>query len=155
MAPEVSAASGLRRLADQLQTLSELTESLTYRLLELEEMVAGVDQQLQSLQHSHARDAALLVEGTELRLDDTEERLSRLEGLLSGLERLPQVPPPPLAVLTQDAIPNVDHDDPEEMFLDPEPHFPDEDLEQGFLDEQPAFLLDTAAADDHQDRLIA
>lgn len=159
MAPEVSAASGLRRLADQLQTLSELTESLTYRLLELEEAVAGLDQQLQSLQHSHAADAGLLAEGTELRLDDTEERLSRLEALLGGLERLPQVPP--LALLARDALHNVGHDDPEERFLDPEPHVPDDDLEQSFLDEQPAFLLDTAAPDDlqdlqdHQDRLSA
>ncbi|MEB3276624.1 MAG: hypothetical protein VKM92_06625 [Cyanobacteriota bacterium] len=149
MAPEVSAASGLRRLADQLQTLTELTESLTYRLLELEEAVAGLDQQLQSLQRSQAADAGLLAEGTELRLDDTEDRLSRLEALLGGLERLPQVPP--LSLLARDALPNVGHGDPEGRFLDPEPHFPDEDLEQSFLDEQPAFLLDTAAADDHQD----
>jgi len=135
MAPEVSAAGGLRRLADQLQTLSELTESLTYRLLELEEKVAGVDLKLQPLLNSRASDASLLAEDAELRLDDTEVRLSRLESLLGGLG-------------------NVGHDDTEEVDLDPEPHFPDEDLEQSFLDEQPAFLLDTAA-DNDEERLIA
>lgn len=141
MAPEVFALSGLRRLADQLQTLSELIESLTYRLLELEEKVGAVDLRLQPLLDSRSGESALLADDTELRLDDTQERLSRLESLLAGLESA--------------SIENAGQADPQQALFDPEPHFPEEDLEQSFLDEQPAFLGEPAADDDHQERLIA
>lgn len=52
------------RLSAQLKSLSEVTESLTYRLLELEE------------RHS------VLLETLQERLHDTEARLGRLEDLL-------------------------------------------------------------------------
>lgn len=120
MAPEVSAASGLRRLADQLQTLSELTESLTYRLIELEEKVAAVDLRLEPLLLGAVVDSATLTDDTELRLDDTEARLARLEAVLTGLEMAPRS-----VCAQQEAI-------------DPDPHFPDGDYEQPFLDEDAA-----------------
>jgi uncharacterized coiled-coil protein SlyX len=84
MAQAVSAPAGIGRLAHQLQMLSELSESLTYRLLELEERVAALDRMLQPLLDAHSGASALLAEDAELRLDDTEARLSQLESLLSG-----------------------------------------------------------------------
>ncbi|MFZ0408903.1 MAG: hypothetical protein WAM11_12450, partial [Cyanobium sp.] len=54
------------RLADQLQVLSEVAESLTYRLLDLEERLAGQEQQ----QQAEAIDP-LVAEEMELRLLDT------------------------------------------------------------------------------------
>lgn len=78
-APNNPVAAGplARRLAGQVQALSELTESLAFRLLELEERLAAQEIRLQPVQPEDV---------TELRLDETEERLARLEGLLAGLE---------------------------------------------------------------------
>lgn len=72
------------RLATQLRSLSELTESLAFRLLELEERLAAQELRLESLAQSEG-EASDQGADTELRLDDTEERLARLEALLSGL----------------------------------------------------------------------
>jgi hypothetical protein len=134
MAPMVLAASPVQRLADQLQTLSELTESLTYRLLELEEKVAALDLRLEPVLERAAAAAPVLADDTELRLDDTEERLARLETMLSGLAELPRSG-------------------------EADPHFPDEDVEQNFLDEQP-FLeaqesLDEEADAEHPDERLS
>jgi len=41
MASDSQSSPCLHRLVDQLRVLSELTETLTYRLLELEEKVAA------------------------------------------------------------------------------------------------------------------
>jgi len=68
------------RLADQLQVLSEVAESLTYRLLELEERLAGQEQRLQEQAATVDPEVA---EEMELRLLDTEERLARMEALLA------------------------------------------------------------------------
>jgi len=75
----------LMRLASQIQSLSELSESLAYRLLELEERLAIQELKLQPLLQTG--NTALSAESvdTELRMEDTEERLARLEALLSGL----------------------------------------------------------------------
>lgn len=82
MASELTAADVTHRLADQLQVLSQVAETLTFRLLDLEERLAGQELQLQG----GAAGADLIAEGTELRLAETEERLTRLEALLeSGL----------------------------------------------------------------------
>jgi hypothetical protein len=84
-----TAAAPLPRLAEQLRVLSELTETLTYRLLELEERLASQELRIAPLLEGAAGDpagAAVLQDEMELRLEDTEERLSRLEGVLSGLE---------------------------------------------------------------------
>lgn len=81
------APEAVERLSVQLNTLSELLETITYRLLELEERVAAQDLRLQAL-HDQLREpvaAAALSDDAELRLDDTEERLSQLESLLNGI----------------------------------------------------------------------
>jgi len=136
MAAELSAGAGLTRLADQLQLLSELTETLTVRLLELEEKVAAVDQGLQPLlAQQRSAEASELAADTLLRLDDTEERLMRLEGLLSGLRTTAAGEPA------------------EEYAADP--HFPEEDVEQSFLDEPGLFGADAIeAVSDDQESLI-
>jgi hypothetical protein len=84
-----TAVAPLPRLAEQLRVLSELTETLTYRLLELEERLASQELRVLPLLEGAGGDpagAAVLQDEMELRLEDTEERLSRLEGVLSGLE---------------------------------------------------------------------
>lgn len=85
MAVALKAGDCTQRLADQLQTLSEVAETLTFRLLELEERLAAHELKLQPLL-AGAGSSAELDGDTELRLGDTEDRLARLEGLLSGLE---------------------------------------------------------------------
>jgi hypothetical protein len=81
MAPEHASPDGLKRVALHLQTLSELTEALTYRLLELDERLTSSERTIHQLQGVGVGDP--LSEDTELRLGDTEERLSRLEAILS------------------------------------------------------------------------
>ena len=82
MASELTAADVTHRLADQLQMLSQVAETLTFRLLDLEERLAGQELQLQG----GSAGSDLIAGGTELRLAETEERLTRLESLLeSGL----------------------------------------------------------------------
>ncbi len=128
----VSAESSLR-LADQLQVLSQVAESLTYRLLELEERLAGQERLLgerlgspQDPRHGEALDH---------RLDDTEERLARIETALQGLDRtgsvrhLQAVQPP---AIQQDpmAVGCIDDD----VVLGSDDLFVDEG-EQPFMDE--------------------
>jgi hypothetical protein len=82
MASELTAADVTHRLADQLQVLSQVAETLTFRLLDLEERLAGQELQLKG----GSAGSDLIADGTELRLAETEERLTRLESLLeSGL----------------------------------------------------------------------
>jgi hypothetical protein len=126
MAVELTVADCTQRLADQLRTLSEVAETLTFRLLELEERLAAQELKVQPLLESQSSPQGLIAEDTELRLGDTEDRLARLEGLLSGLES------PGAARHLQ---PVEVH--PQESFLDdsvPEDSFLDEE-EQPFLDE--------------------
>jgi hypothetical protein len=84
MAPELKAADCTQRLADQLQTLSEVAEILTFRLLELEERLMGHEVRLEQLLEGALTSGAPMAEGTELRLVETEDRLARLESLLKG-----------------------------------------------------------------------
>lgn len=86
MAVELKVADCTQRLADQLQTLSEVAETLTFRLLELEERLAAHEAKILPLLEDHGTGSGEVSEETELRLGDTEERLARLEGLLSGLD---------------------------------------------------------------------
>ncbi|NDC15538.1 MAG: hypothetical protein EBZ76_10335 [Synechococcaceae bacterium WB9_2_170] len=82
MASELTAADVTHRLADQLQMLSQVAETLTFRLLDLEERLAGQELQLKG----GSAGSDLITGGTELRLAETEGRLTRLESLLeSGL----------------------------------------------------------------------
>jgi len=85
MADELTVAHCTQRLADQLQTLSEVAEAITFRLLELEERLAAQELRLEPLLEGQADGQGLLADETELRLDDTEDRLARLEGLLNGI----------------------------------------------------------------------
>ena len=73
MAVELSVTDCTQRLAAQLRALSEVTETLTVRLLELEERLLAQESKLEPL----------MAEDTEFRMADTEDRLARLEGLLS------------------------------------------------------------------------
>lgn len=73
------------RLAEQLNVLSQVVETLTYRLLELEERLAAQELRLQALQEQPGQ-AGALDPAAEWRLDDTEQRLQQLESLLSGLD---------------------------------------------------------------------
>jgi hypothetical protein len=70
------------RLAEQLHTLTRVVETITYRLLELEESLADQEARLQDL-HQQAGGEHAFSAGTEQRVDDTEERLARLELLLN------------------------------------------------------------------------
>ena len=134
MAVELKVADCTQRLADQLQTLSEVAEAITFRLLELEERLAAQELRLEPLLEGQADSQGVLADETELRLDDTEDRLARLEGLLKGIENqgvgrhLRPVVAPQLAH-AQEALQDSFLDDSlaEEPFLDEE--------EQPFLDE--------------------
>jgi hypothetical protein len=126
MAVELTVADCTQRLADQLRTLSEVAETLTFRLLELEERLAAQELKVQPLLETQSAGQGLIAEDTELRLGDTEDRLARLEGLLSGLES-------PGAARHLQPVEMA----PQESFLDdglPEDSFLDEE-EQPFLDE--------------------
>ncbi|MEB3258283.1 MAG: hypothetical protein VKN83_08210 [Cyanobacteriota bacterium] len=70
------------RLSVQLQTLSELAESLTFRVLELEERLSAQDHQLVSLQMASDELTDGITRAMEERMVETEDRLVRIEGLL-------------------------------------------------------------------------
>ena len=152
-----------QRLAGQLQALSEIAESLTYRLLTVEERLAGLDRQVQQLQSPVSAAEIDQADDAALRLDETEERLTRLELLLGGVDAMAspldgrhsdeQTPEDnPLAEEFLAAEPMLDWD--ERLAADPtvgelpevdgplfaeEPLFQDEPLDQEepqFLDEQ-------------------
>jgi hypothetical protein len=74
--------ASLERLADQLSTLSELTETLTYRLLELEERLGQKEAQILALLEGAA--GADPSHALEERLAETDDRISRIEAVLEG-----------------------------------------------------------------------
>ena len=133
--PEGQLSAGAsERMAQQLQMLSEVVETITYRLLELEERLADQDQRLQAHVEQGPSGADASAEAQH-RLDDTEERLGRLESLLHGVggapvasTRLSVVGRPAAAVArgpaeTQDEAGPQDIDgpfpeEPEQPFLD-------------------------------------
>lgn len=137
MAVELKAADCTKRLADQLQTLSQVAEAITFRLLELEERLAAQELRLEPLLQGNAASKGVLADETELRLDDTEDRLARLEGLLKGIENqgLGRHLRPVVAsqlVQAQQAL--------QDSFLD------DSLVEQPFLDEEEQPFLDELSA---------
>lgn len=125
-----------QRLVEQLQLLSEVSETLTYRLLELEERLAEGERELARLR-DQAQAAAELPEAVESWLEETDERLARVEELLrrgegrsTGLEGgagrpLKAVAPAPSRALSPPLAGGAAEPDP----------FPEEG-EQAFLDEQ-------------------
>jgi len=121
----------LHRVADQLRVLSEVTEALTYRLLELEEKFAATEE---AVRHFLEEQHPGVDEELETRLCFTEAKLARIESLLRMVERsgtnlhlVPVTHPP----LQQDCLPVMEQPDSEEeaeCFLDDEG-------EQPFMDE--------------------
>lgn len=114
MASELKLADSTQRLANQLQTLSEVAEVLTFRILELEERLNLQEQQIQSLLGNDAQAAGLISGDTELRLVDTEGRLARIEGLLAAPQEFgngfqPEIQP--------DIQPDF-QEEPEQSFMD-------------------------------------
>jgi len=131
MASDSQSSPCLHRLVDQLRVLSELTETLTYRLLELEEKVAASEESVRNLREGQLPGVD---EEMETRLLLTEEKLSRIERMLRMVERsgstrhLLSVPIP---VLQQESVP-LHHG------LEPMgelQNFLDDEGEQPFMDE--------------------
>ena len=136
MAPASDSPAGSFRLADQIERLSELMETLTYRMLELEERLVLQEEQLAAQEPSEGVSG----EAFERRLEESAERLSRIESLLSGLDRVGAGPGRAtgrLQVLGAAAIRDP-HDwpdaDPQEGNPDPDPFY--DEGEQPFMDER-------------------
>lgn len=76
-----------RRLAEQLHTLSEVVETITYRLLDLEERLVALGGRLQALEEEGspaATNTSAADAEAQARLQDTETRLIRIESMLLG-----------------------------------------------------------------------
>jgi uncharacterized membrane protein YccC len=123
------------RLSEQLQALSLVGETLTLRLLELEERLAGLEAQLEGLEQQQSSSASS--ESTDV-LAATEERIARLEDLLN--EQSPARQPQglsssatvhPLHRPNAEAVVEADEFNEPELELHP---FPEEE-EQPFMDE--------------------
>ena len=79
-AQETAPAAALQlRLSEQLQALSLVSETLTLRLLELEERLTGLEGKLEGLELNQSEGSSC--ESSEM-LAATEERIARLEELL-------------------------------------------------------------------------
>lgn len=132
-----------QRLVGQLQLLSEVTEQLTYRLIELEERVGEGERSLTQLHQEHQGPEEVPA-AMETWLEETEQRLGRVESLLRGAEsrgvsgsRVLQAVAAPVASLQQDLIDeeSLEGDDPVPG-IESQDHPFVEDEEQLFLDEQ-------------------
>ena len=119
-----------QRLSEQLESLSQVGELLTLRLLELEERLEGLERHLAELPAGVEPDA----DDTGTLLAATDARLSRLEELLSGggqhLQLAPEPEPEPVASTLEEGE-DAGFDEPE-LALHP---FPEEEGEQPFMDE--------------------
>jgi hypothetical protein len=82
----------LARLADQLHGLSSLAETLTIRLLELEERLQAQQERMESILEAAQSSDLVQEETLNLRLEETEQRLAQLESLLQGGATLRAVP---------------------------------------------------------------
>jgi hypothetical protein len=108
------------RLVAQLNALSQLTEMLAFRVVELEEKLAATEQMLESVS------APVPCETTELRLEETDERISRLETLLHGAGALAPALHPAGGARMKTSLEPPSLDD-SELFI--------EEGEQAFMDE--------------------
>ena len=132
-ASQASESSLSLRLSAQLESLSQVGEVLTFRLLELEERLSRLELQLSELDQSSSGDAHS--SDTAEMLAVTEERISRLEELLSEPQqgqRLNLVRPlSPIDRHDNGSFVGSEPEEEPEMELDP---FPEEE-EQPFMDE--------------------
>jgi len=85
--PSAAAQPANGRLADQLHAIAAVTETLTYRLLDLEERLGAQERRLETLLQVRGGWGTAAAEGLEQRCGETEDRLGRVEALLAGLER--------------------------------------------------------------------
>ena len=135
----ITASELQQRLSEQLQALSQVGETLTLRLLELEEQLLELDSRSEGQGDLGADTGELLAA--------TEERIARLEDLLTGqagaipssrgrVQPLPLRRPERQAELDEIHAKATDNegspDGEPELELDPFPH---EDEEQTFMDE--------------------
>ena len=127
--PGAKSSTKFGRLADQLHGLSRLAETLTIRLLELEERLQLQQERLDPLIEAAQGADPARAEALDLRLEETEERLAQLEALLQGGATLRAVPSFGTRVRA-DRQPFQEHG----LGLDP---FPEEG-EQPFMDERVA-----------------
>ena len=79
----VNSSEFQQRLSEQLQALSQVGETLTLRLLEMEERLGSLEDLVGDLQQSGLQEQLPNGDAAEL-LGDTEERIARLEELLNG-----------------------------------------------------------------------
>jgi TolA-binding protein len=115
------------RLSEQMQALSLVSETLTLRLLELEERLAALEGQLEGLQQQSTPSSG---DSAEL-LTATEERIARLEDLLNEQSAPKRATVHPLQRPVQQATDAGDGFSEPELELNPFP----EDEEQPFMDE--------------------
>ena len=115
------------RLSEQMQALSLVSETLTLRLLELEERLAALEGQLEGLQQQSTPSSG---DSAEL-LTATEERIARLEDLLNEQSAPKRATVHPLQRPVQQANDASDGFSEPELELNPFP----EDEEQPFMDE--------------------
>ncbi len=116
------AATPVQRLVEQLERLGELSETLTFRVVELEERLAAQQARFEaSAEELRSGDDQL-----EERLMASERRLARVESLLRRFDAGGR--PPQLEALTPPALQQ------EPLEMDP---FPEEG-EQPFMDERAA-----------------
>ena len=80
------APKGGNRLVDQLDVLSEMVETLTYRIIELEERLAAHQLQLKPLADARHHVGFRFSDETVSRLKDTEAKLAQIEAVLIGLD---------------------------------------------------------------------
>lgn len=119
-----------QRLSEQLESLSQVGELLTLRLLELEERLEHLEVQLGQLQPATEPEVG---ESAEL-LAATAERITRLEELLTGGATAMEPPhgeTPQLQVVPEPEEEEAGLQEPE-LELHP---FPEEEEEQPFMDE--------------------
>ena len=115
----MSNSNPLHRLLGQLHALSEVNETLTVRLLDLEERMQQMDAQLSAQQ-------AVLAEGDKLLLAAADARIGRLQNLLepeSGapaprFSPRPQPQPQPQLVQKEIEPASLFADEPEQLFMD-------------------------------------
>jgi len=87
MASPTASSLGLQRLAYQLHQLSEVTEAITWRLLELEERLGAQEHQLGKLEEetdSVESGSGAAMAAVASRLEDTDQRQARIEMMLRG-----------------------------------------------------------------------